>query len=96
MCDVMLPDPRNLSFVLMFKGPSVASKGYGAGLTAKQAGEVVHVMPEVLALYYEDSLKPSIAYMYNKLAMFTGPDYLETTVATLRKILEGTSLSDTW
>ena len=47
--------------------PSLFGKGYGAGLTLEQATKVCRVMPELLALYFEDSRKPSIMYMYSQM-----------------------------
>jgi len=41
-------------------GPSLSAKGYGAGLTTDQAKRAIQMMPELLALYYENSRKPSI------------------------------------
>ena len=43
--------------------PSLAAKGYGVGLTVDQATKAIGMMPELLALYYEDSRKPSLHYL---------------------------------
>ena len=44
-------------------GPSLFAKGYGAGLTIEQATYAIQMMPELLALYYEHSRKPSITHV---------------------------------
>lgn len=51
----------------MTKGPSLSAKGYGAGLTVDQATRAIRMMPELLSLYYENSVKPSVLYMYNQM-----------------------------
>ena len=47
--------------------PKLAYEGYGVGLTLEQATKAMRVMPELMALYYEDSRKPSVGYMYTQL-----------------------------
>ena len=42
-------------------------KGYGAGLTIEQATTAVGVVPQLLAIFYEDSQKPSMVYFYKSL-----------------------------
>jgi len=43
--------------------PVLAGQGHGAGLTIDQAAKAITMMPELLALYYEDSKKPSLNYL---------------------------------
>ena len=69
-------------------GPSLWGKGYGAGLTVDQATEAIRTMPELLALYYEDSRKPSLVYMYSQLGTTAVPPKLMDD-ANARLDLEG-------
>lgn len=74
-------------------GPSLAAKGYGAGLTLDQATRAVRMMPELLALYYENSVKPSIPYMYNQMqGRAPAPKLIEEAAVQLN--LEGTDPAD--
>jgi len=43
--------------------PVLAGQGHGVGLTIDQAKKAITMMPELLALYYEDSKKPSLNYL---------------------------------
>lgn len=74
-------------------GPSLAAKGYGAGLTLDQVTRAVRMMPELLALYYENSVKPSIPYMYNQMqGRAPAPKLIEEAAVQLN--LEGTDPAD--
>ena len=43
--------------------PVLAGQGYGVELTIDQATKAITTMPELLALYFEDSKKPSLNYL---------------------------------
>jgi len=45
--------------------PLLSSQGFGAGFTVQQATECIRAVPELLALFYEDSMKPSVPYFFN-------------------------------
>jgi hypothetical protein len=45
--------------------PKLCSEGYGANLTVQQATGCVRAVPEILALYHSDAVKPSIPYFFN-------------------------------
>ncbi len=47
-------------------------KGFGAGLTIEQATTAVGVVPQLLAIFYEDSQKPSMIYFYKSLKIPSG------------------------
>ncbi len=62
-------------------------------MTIAQATRAVRIMPELLALYHEDSVKPSILYMYNHMqGRSPSPKLIEE--ATTQLNLEGTSPTD--
>jgi len=42
----------------------VLKRGYGAGFSLQQATECIRAVPELLALYHDDAIKPSIPYFY--------------------------------
>lgn len=44
-------------------GPALSFQGYGAGLTLDQVTLAIKMMPELTALYYEDSRRPSMTSM---------------------------------
>jgi len=74
--------------------PSLSGKGYGAGLTIEQATKAIRMMPELLALYYEDSRKPSMVYMYHQMQASIPPKLIED--ANIQLNLEGADLSDAY
>eukprot|EP00571_Detonula_confervacea_P007920 CAMPEP_0172332500 /NCGR_PEP_ID=MMETSP1058-20130122/62469_1 /TAXON_ID=83371 /ORGANISM="Detonula confervacea, Strain CCMP 353" /LENGTH=1128 /DNA_ID=CAMNT_0013049791 /DNA_START=143 /DNA_END=3526 /DNA_ORIENTATION=+ len=75
--------------------PSLSGNGYGAGLTVDQATSAIRMMPELLALYYEDSRKPSMVYMYNQMMLAPVPPKL-IDEATIQLNLEGADPSDAY
>jgi hypothetical protein len=85
--------------------PSLVARGYGAGLTVNQASKAVRMMPELLALYYEHSIKPSYPYMYNQMqglsstassAVLVPPSPQLIEEATIQLNLEGTDAVDAY
>lgn len=85
--------------------PSLVAQGYGAGLTVNQASRAVRMMPELLALYYEHSIKPSYLYMYNQMqgrsstasaAVQVPPSPKLIEEATVQLNLEGTDTVDAY
>ncbi|KAL7552622.1 hypothetical protein ACHAWF_017609 [Thalassiosira exigua] len=76
------------------QGPSLSDKGFGAGLTTEQATKAVRMMPELLALYYEDSRKPSLIYMFNQMQSSVPPKLIDE--ANVQLELEGTDPSDAY
>ena len=85
--------------------PSLVAQGYGAGLTVNQASKAVRMMPELLALYYEHSIKPSYLYMYNQMqgrsstassAVLVPPSPMLIEEATIQLNLEGTDTVDAY
>lgn len=75
--------------------PSLAEHGYGAGITVNQATSAIRMMPELLALYYEDSRKPSRAHMYRQMNQNPVPPKL-IDEATIQLNLEGADASDAY
>jgi hypothetical protein len=77
--------------------PKLAYEGYGVGLTLEQATKAMRVMPELMALYYEDSRKPSVGYMYTQLQQQQqmSPQLCDEVKMQLGQFLEGTDFSDT-
>jgi hypothetical protein len=86
--------------------PSLVAQGYGAGLTVYQASRAVRMMPELLALYYEHSVKPSFLYMYNQMqgrsstasgaSVLVPPSPKLIEEATIQLNLEGTDTVDAY
>ena len=85
--------------------PSLVAQGYGAGLSVNQASKAVRMMPELLALYYEHSIKPSYLYMYNQMqgrsstassAVLVPPSPKLIEEATIQLNLEGTDTVDAY
>jgi hypothetical protein len=86
--------------------PSLVAQGYGAGLTVYQASRAVRMMPELLALYYEHSIKPSYLYMYNQMqgrsstvsgaSVLVPPSPKLIEEATIQLNLEGTDTVDAY
>ena len=86
--------------------PSLVAQGYGAGLTVNQASQAVRMMPELLALYYEHSIKPSYLYMYNQMqgrssiasgaSVLVPPSPTLIEEATIQLNLEGTDTVDAY
>jgi len=85
--------------------PSLVAHGYGAGLTIKQASRAVQMMPELLALYYDHSVKPSYLYMYNQMqgrlstssaAVLVPPSPKLIEEAAIQLNLEGTDTVDAY
>ncbi|KAL7543064.1 hypothetical protein ACHAXR_012377, partial [Thalassiosira sp. AJA248-18] len=74
--------------------PSLSGKGYGAGLSVDEATSAIRMMPELLALYYEDSRKPSMVYMYNQMQSSIPPKLINE--ANIQLNLEGTDPSDAY
>jgi len=72
--------------------PSISGMGYGAGLTIEQATRAIRMMPELLALYYEDSRKPSMVYIYNQMRTPVPPKLIDEANQQLN--LEGADPSD--
>ncbi|KAL3798166.1 hypothetical protein HJC23_005727 [Cyclotella cryptica] len=70
--------------------PRLWWKGFGAGLTVSQAAASLRVMPELLAMYYEDSSKPSILYMHQQMRLYVSPALIDETNTNLGHLLEGT------
>ncbi|KAL9186783.1 hypothetical protein ACHAXT_010503 [Thalassiosira profunda] len=90
----MVADGRGLGSTTV-DWPCLAGKGYGAGLTVEQATDAIRMMPELLALYYEDSRKPSVMYLYNQMnAAPASPKLIDEANARLN--LEGTDGSDAY
>ena len=54
------------------------------------------MMPELLALYYEDSRKPSIVYMYNNMQAPMLTKIVDEANTRLMQFLEGTDPSDAY
>ncbi|KAL7499845.1 hypothetical protein ACHAWT_007865 [Skeletonema menzelii] len=75
--------------------PRLASEGYGVNLTLEQATKAMRLMPELMALYYEDSRKPSVGYMYTQLQQQILPELCEEVKMQLGQFLEGADFSDT-
>ena len=74
--------------------PRLADEGYGVGLTLEQATKAIRMMPELMALYYEDSRKPSVGYMYTQLQQQMSPQLCDEVKMQLGQFLEGTDFSD--
>ncbi len=72
------------------------SQGYGAGLTIRQATQTLRVMPEFMALFYEDSRKPSIVYLYNQMQAPILSKLCDEANLQLNEYLEGTDPSDAY
>ena len=79
----------------MVDWPRLAHLGYGAGLTIEQATRAIRVMPELMALYYEDSRKPSVGYMYTQTQQQLSPQLCDEIQRQLSPFLEGADFSDT-
>lgn len=76
--------------------PQLTYEGYGVGLTLEQATKAMRLMPELMALYYEDSRKPSVGYMYTQLQMQQmSPQLVEEVQMQLGQFLEGADFVDT-
>ena len=75
--------------------PRLANEGYGVGLTLEQATKAMRLMPELMALYYEDSRKPSVGYMYTQLQQQILPELCDEVKMQLGQFLEGADFSDT-
>ena len=83
----------------MMLGPSIFARGYGAGLSTDQATRAIRMMPELLALYYEHSRKPSINYvMYHHQRMpnsrMVSPKLIDEAAQQLN--LEGSDPTDAY
>eukprot|EP00804_Cyclotella_cryptica_P011497 CCRYP_017072-RB/>CCRYP_017072-RB protein AED:0.33 eAED:0.33 QI:172/1/1/1/0.5/0.57/7/818/1145 len=76
--------------------PRLWWKGFGAGLTVSQAAASLRVMPELLAMYYEDSSKPSILYMHQQMRLSVSPTLIDETNTNLGHLIEGTPPSDAY
>jgi len=74
--------------------PHIASKGFGAGLTIKQAGLAIRMMPELLALHYEDSRKPSQLYLFQEMKLRFPQDQIAKVSTTAKDLLEGSDSGD--
>ncbi|KAL7461854.1 hypothetical protein ACHAXS_002256, partial [Conticribra weissflogii] len=74
----------------------VLSQGYGAGLTIRQATQTLRVMPEFMALFYEDSRKPSVVYLYNQMQAPILSKLCDEANLQMNEYLEGTDPSDAY
>ena len=74
--------------------PRLAHEGYGAGLTVEQATKAIRMMPELMALYYEDTRKPSVGYMYTQMQQRLPPQLSDEVQMQLGQFLEGADFSD--
>jgi len=78
--------------------PRLAYEGYGVGLSLEQATKAMRLMPELMALYYEDSRKPSVGYLYTQLQQqinVMSPQLCDEVKMQLGQFLEGADFSDT-
>ena len=74
--------------------PRLAHEGYGAGLTVEQATKAIRMVPELMALYYEDTRKPSVGYMYTQMQQRLPPQLSDEVQMQLGQFLEGADFSD--
>ena len=74
--------------------PRLAREGYGAELTVEQATKAIRMMPELMALYYEDTRKPSVGYMYTQMQQRLPPQLSDEVQMQLGQFLEGADFSD--
>jgi len=88
-----VPDSLSLAEIDWAK---MLSQGYGAGLTIRQATQTLRMMPEFMALYHEDSRKPSIVYLYNQMQTPMLSKLCDEVNLQLNEYLEGTDPSDAY
>lgn len=74
--------------------PRLAHEGFGAGLTVDQATKAIRMVPELMALYYEDTRKPSVGYMYTQMQQRLPPQLSDEVQMQLGQFLEGADFSD--
>ena len=75
--------------------PLLSSQGFGAGFTVQQATECIRAVPELLALFYEDSMKPSVPYFFNNWKI-KPEDAEDARCSVISSSLVGCSASDAY